>query len=113
MASARLESMARLFRRHKPPRLAADIRKRAAVLVCLFEDENDDLRVILTKRTSTRSTYSGEVSLPGGKVEEGDQSYVETALREAEEEIGLDPRDVTVVAILAPFIAKVRKQTRF
>ena len=49
----------------------------------------------------------GKVSLPGGKVEEGDDGYVDTALREAKEEIGLDPSDVTVFAVLEPFIDKV------
>ena len=53
------------------------------------------------------SSLAGEVSLPGGKVEEGDDGYVDTALREAKEEIGLDPCNVTVVAVLEPFFAKV------
>ncbi|KAL6991171.1 hypothetical protein U1Q18_009290 [Sarracenia purpurea var. burkii] len=81
--------------------------KRAAVLICLFEDEKGDLRVILTKRSSTLSTHSGDVSLPGGKTEEGDADDVETALREAKEEIGLDPSLVNVVAVLEPFFTKV------
>ncbi|XP_059301415.1 nudix hydrolase 11-like isoform X1 [Lycium ferocissimum] len=81
-------------------------RARAAVLVCLFEDQQGHLRVILTKRASTVSTYSGEVSLPGGKVEEGDANDMETALREAEEEIGLDRSLVDVVTVLESFTAK-------
>lgn len=106
--SRRLETLARHFRPHKPPppQDAAGFSRRAAVLVCLFEGEHGDLRVILTKRASTISSYSGEVSLPGGKVEEGDADYVDTALREAKEEIGLDPSQVTVVTVLEPFIAK-------
>ncbi|KAL8507075.1 hypothetical protein ACS0TY_017818 [Phlomoides rotata] len=79
---------------------------RAAVLICLFEDENGDLRVILTKRSSTMSSHSGEVSLPGGKRDESDADDVETALREAREEIGLDPLIVEVVAVLNPFHTK-------
>ncbi|XAR66539.1 NAD(+) diphosphatase [Bertholletia excelsa] len=81
--------------------------KRAAVLICLFEDENGDLRVILTKRSSNLSTNSGDVALPGGKREEGDAGDVETALREAKEEIGLDPSIVNVVTILEPFHTKL------
>ena len=50
---------------------------------------------------------SGEVALPGGKREEGDANDVETALREAKEEIGLDPSLVTVVTVLEPFASKV------
>ncbi|KAK4345049.1 hypothetical protein RND71_035225 [Anisodus tanguticus] len=81
-------------------------RARAAVLVCLFEDQQGNLRVILTKRASTLSTHSGEVALPGGKVEEGDANDTETALREAKEEIGLDRSLVDVVTVLESFTTK-------
>ncbi|OVA04260.1 NUDIX hydrolase domain [Macleaya cordata] len=80
--------------------------KRAAVLVCLFEGDGGDLRVILTKRSSRLSTHSGEVSLPGGKADEGDANDAETATREANEEIGLDPSLVNVVTVLEPFLSK-------
>ena len=53
-------------------------------------------------------SIAGEVSLPGGKREEGDADDVETALREATEEIGLDPSLVDVVTVLEPFMTKVR-----
>ncbi|KAK6149982.1 hypothetical protein DH2020_017507 [Rehmannia glutinosa] len=76
---------------------------RAAVLICLFEGENGDLRVILTRRSSKMSSHSGEVALPGGKWEEGDENDADTALREAKEEIGLDPSIVEVVTFLEPF----------
>ncbi|CAM8985867.1 unnamed protein product [Rhodiola kirilowii] len=80
--------------------------KRAAVLICLFEDDGGEFRVILTKRSSRLSTHSGEVSLPGGKVEEGDKDDNDTATREAQEEIGLDPSLVNVVTVLEPFLSK-------
>lgn len=80
--------------------------KKAAVLICLFEGDDGDLRVILTKRSSKLSTHSGEVSLPGGKAEEGDKDDADTAKREAEEEIGLDPELVNVVTVLEPFLSK-------
>ncbi|CAN6444230.1 unnamed protein product [Victoria cruziana] len=80
--------------------------RRAAVLVCLFEGHDGELRVILTKRSANLSSHPGEVSLPGGKAEEADASDAETALREAKEEIGLDPSSVTVVAVLEPFLSK-------
>uniref|UniRef100_A0A2N9I3K6 Nudix hydrolase domain-containing protein n=1 Tax=Fagus sylvatica TaxID=28930 RepID=A0A2N9I3K6_FAGSY len=115
----RLETLAQQFRLHKPRTLADDtnsiqhtlgssLTKRAAVLICLFQDPHGDhLRVILTKRASTLSSHSGEVSLPGGKKEEGDADDVETALREAKEEIGLDPSLVNVVTVLEPFVTKI------
>ncbi|KAK1414280.1 hypothetical protein QVD17_30024 [Tagetes erecta] len=81
--------------------------KKAAVLICLFQQNNDDrFRVILTKRSSTLSTHSGEVSLPGGKAEEDDVDDAYTATREAKEEIGLDPSLVDVVTLLDPFLSK-------
>ncbi|KAL4367351.1 hypothetical protein GQ457_05G034490 [Hibiscus cannabinus] len=80
--------------------------RRAAVLICLFEGDAGDLRVILTKRSSRMSTHSGEVSLPGGKAEEGDKDDTETATREAHEEIGLDPSLVNIVTVLEPFLSK-------
>ncbi|PHT35748.1 Nudix hydrolase 22, chloroplastic [Capsicum baccatum] len=84
------------------------ISNRAAVLVCLFEDQQGQLRVILTKRASTLSLHSGEVALPGGKVEEDDADDIETALREAEEEIGLDRSLVDVVTVLESLPARNR-----
>ncbi|GAA0141807.1 phosphatase [Lithospermum erythrorhizon] len=81
---------------------------RAAVLVCLFEDQHGDIRVILTKRSSNLSSHSGEVSLPGGKVDEDDADIVDTALREAKEEIGLDPGLVHIVTVLEPIVSKKR-----
>ncbi|KAI3456187.1 hypothetical protein Pfo_012850 [Paulownia fortunei] len=80
--------------------------KRAAVLICLFEGDDGEFRVILTKRSSRLSTHSGEVSLPGGKAEETDANDAETATREAKEEIGLDPSLVNVVTCLEPFLSK-------
>ncbi|XP_027346525.1 nudix hydrolase 15, mitochondrial [Abrus precatorius] len=79
---------------------------KAAVLICLFEGDDGDLRVILTKRSSRLSTHSGEVALPGGKAEEGDKDDGDTAKREAKEEIGLDPELVNVVTVLEPFLSK-------
>ncbi|OAY24904.1 nudix hydrolase 15, mitochondrial [Manihot esculenta] len=80
--------------------------KRAAVLVCIFEGDAGDFRVILTKRSSRLSTHSGEVSLPGGKAEEGDKDDGDTATREAKEEIGLDPALVDIVTVMEPFLSK-------
>ncbi|KAF3632881.1 Nudix hydrolase 22, chloroplastic [Capsicum annuum] len=84
--------------------------KRAAVLICLFEGDDGELRVVLTKRSSKLSTHSGEVALPGGKAEEGDASDADTATREAKEEIGLDPSLVNVVTCLEPFLSKLPTQ---
>jgi len=76
--------------------------KDAAVLVALIE-ENQQLSVILTKRASHLKHHAGQISFPGGKVEESDNSLTETALREANEEIGLLPSKVNVLGSLKPY----------
>lgn len=69
--------------------------RRAAVLILLFADPKGDLRVVVTMRASTLSSYSGQAALPGGKAEEG-ESAVDAARREASEEIGLPQREAAL-----------------
>lgn len=72
----------------------------AAVLVPIFE-EGGEARVILTKRPETMAAHQGQIAFPGGKFEPGtDADLAAAALREAREEIGLDPAAVDVVAEL-------------
>jgi 8-oxo-dGTP pyrophosphatase MutT (NUDIX family) len=71
----------------------------AAVLVGLFEGHDGEPRVWLMRRPDTLRTHSGQVALPGGKRDPGDLDIVSTALREAEEEIGLSPRLVEVLGV--------------
>jgi 8-oxo-dGTP pyrophosphatase MutT (NUDIX family)/GNAT superfamily N-acetyltransferase len=61
------------------------------VLVLLFPDTEGQARVLLTARVPHLSTHAGEVSFPGGSAEPDDADPVATALREAAEEVGLDP----------------------
>ena len=72
----------------------------AAVLVPLYEDGAGELRVVLTKRRADLRRHAGEISFPGGRRDPGDASLSDTALREAEEEIGLARADVTLVGAL-------------
>ena len=72
------------------PRESATVRP-AAVLVLLFPDDAGDARVILTERVTRDGHHSGEVSFPGGRAEPGDADLAATALREAVEEVALDP----------------------
>jgi 8-oxo-dGTP pyrophosphatase MutT (NUDIX family) len=71
----------------------------AAVLAPVFRDDRGALRIVLIVRTD-RGHHGGQLAFPGGRVEDGDVSLVDTALRESEEEIGLDPADVSIVAEL-------------
>ncbi len=63
----------------------------AAVLVLLFPDDAGGTRIVLTERASRDGHHSGEVSLPGGKAEPDDADLATTAMREAQEEVALDP----------------------
>jgi len=76
--------------------------KCAAVLIPIFL-EKGDWSIVLTKRTQVVNDHKGQVSFPGGACEPADRTIIQTALREAEEEIGLRGEDVCVVGSLAPF----------
>lgn len=71
------------------------------MLVPVFRDEDGRLRLVLIVR-SDRGLHGGQLAVPGGKVDADDETLLATALREAEEEIGLSPADVDVIAELAP-----------
>ncbi|XP_061752213.1 uncharacterized protein nudt7 isoform X2 [Nerophis ophidion] len=79
---------------------------KASVLVPLFV-RSGKLHTLMTLRSEELRTSGGEVCFPGGKQEPGDKDEVDTALREAEEEIGLLPADVHVVCTLQPIITKL------
>jgi 8-oxo-dGTP pyrophosphatase MutT (NUDIX family) len=73
----------------------------ASVLVPLVLQ--DGLTVLLTKRTEHLSDHPGQISFPGGRVEPGDSDATATALREAQEEIGLAPERVDVLGHLPQY----------
>jgi 8-oxo-dGTP pyrophosphatase MutT (NUDIX family) len=72
---------------------------RAAVLVPLFEKEGE-CHILFTKRTDRVKYHKGEISFPGGVFDEGDLELERTALREADEEIGLKESDVHLMGVL-------------
>ncbi|HSM02000.1 MAG TPA: CoA pyrophosphatase [Acidimicrobiia bacterium] len=74
---------------------------KAAVLVPFYED-GASLRVIMTRRPDTMRSHPGDVVFPGGMIEPGDDGPVDTAVREAWEEVGLPPEDVEVLGGLDP-----------
>jgi len=73
----------------------------AAVLVPLFLD-GDDLHAVFTKRRDDLRRHAGEISFPGGRQDFPDEDLRVTALREAEEEIGLPREDVELIGALPP-----------
>lgn len=73
----------------------------AAVLI-LIEDDEDSPFIYLTKRASHLKHHPGQIAFPGGKTDPKDKDQIDTALREADEEIGLPPAHVEILGQLAP-----------
>lgn len=82
--------------RMSPP----DSGRRASVLVLFGEDARHGPDVLLVERASTLREHAGQVAFPGGGAESGDRDAVATALREAEEEAGVEPDGVAPLALL-------------
>jgi 8-oxo-dGTP pyrophosphatase MutT (NUDIX family) len=72
----------------------------ASTLLLLYPGADGELRMPLTVRNAAMRAHAGEVSLPGGASDEADPSREATALREAQEEIGVSPADVTLLGTL-------------
>ncbi len=75
--------------------------KPGSVLILLYEEEGKIL-FPLTKRPDYLGTHGGQISLPGGKAEPG-ESIIDTALREAEEEIGVSSKQIEILGTLSEF----------
>jgi 8-oxo-dGTP pyrophosphatase MutT (NUDIX family) len=96
---------------------------KAAVLVPIVE--RDGPAVVFTKRTDTVGSHRGQISFPGGRVDPGDAGFLEAALRETEEEIGVPGRaveplgaldDTETVAtqfVITPWVGRVREPVRY
>lgn len=79
------------------------ILKCAAVLIPLVWHE-EEWHLLFTRRTDRVESHKGQVSFPGGACDEGETTPEQTALREVEEEIGLDPNDIRVLGRLTNLI---------
>ena len=75
----------------------------AAVLIPLTYVQ-DEWHILFTRRTDRVESHKGQVSFPGGACDEGETTPEQTALREADEEIGMRPADVTVLGRLSQLI---------
>ena len=75
--------------------------KKASVLILLFPDSNN-IHFFLTQRTLSVEHHKGQISLPGGTCEKNEKT-INTALRETEEEIGVDKNEVEIIGELTPF----------
>ena len=105
MADLGAEWLRRRFAAAEPNAGAAAARDlvAAAVLVPIVL-RDPELTVLLTQRTAHLHDHAGQVSFPGGRCEADDASPTATALREAEEEVGLDPTQVEVLGLLPEYV---------
>lgn len=107
------------------PPVATPSRMRAAVLIPFYE-KNEELHLVLTRRPDHMPTHPGDVVFPGGKIEDGDDGPVDTALREACEEIGLPRENVlevfgglnpthtrSVEMLIVPVVARIDRPEAF
>ena len=96
----RARIQARLDREPSELRLGQTL-KPAAILLPIVEREQPS--VLLTKRSESMPTHAGQISFPGGRVNVGDKTLTDTALRELEEEIGIGREFITVGGFLDPY----------
>ena len=80
--------------------------RQSAVLITLFP-ENGNINTLLIKRATYDGAHSGQISFPGGKYEEIDGNLIQTALRETEEEVGINSKKVEVLGTLTPLFIPV------
>lgn len=99
-----LEDNIRRCLAQRPRRVIKDTNfRRAAVLVPLFETDGE-VHILFTKRSDSVEHHKGQVSFPGGGQDPEDRDLLVTALRETEEEIGLDASEVRVLGRLDDYI---------
>ncbi len=86
----------------REPRFADRPPAQAAVLMAIIQHPEPTL--LLTQRSAHLATHSGQIALPGGKIDAVDGSAVRAALREAHEEVGLPPGEVEVLGCLPVYV---------
>ena len=99
------EFIAQKLSQYQPRTLTAELQTPAAVLVAITDDRYNP-EVILTRRAQHMPTHKGQIAFPGGKAEPDDADLVATALREAYEEVALQPEAVTVVGQMGQVLSR-------
>jgi 8-oxo-dGTP pyrophosphatase MutT (NUDIX family) len=90
------------------PRFPDGPRREAAVLILIYPGNFGEARIVLTQRAGGEHRHAGQISLPGGAIDPEDESPSAAALREATEEVGLDPLQAGVYVVGVLPVADVR-----
>ena len=110
------ERIERILRNREKKKITAENLKASAVLIPIFYDKGQ-YHMLFTERSDAVVFHKGQVCFPGGTQEPSDSSLLQTALREAEEEIGLEVKDIEILGelddsmtfvsdyIISPFVA--------
>lgn len=93
-------TMAPVTRREELKRLPAANTPRQSAVLLLFYPDGTTTRLIFIKRPVDDTVHSGQIAFPGGQTEPGDRDVFDTALREANEEVNVDPSKVKVLGSL-------------
>ena len=88
------------------PRVPGDDARIAAVLILLYP-YNGSLYTVFMQRHNYDGVHGGQISFPGGKMEESDENIIRTAIREAHEETGIEPEKISVIGTLTPLFIPV------
>ncbi|MDW3191667.1 MAG: CoA pyrophosphatase [Cytophagales bacterium] len=90
--------------KHRPGfKMKFDTPPRPGAVMILLYEEDGNIQFPLIQRSEYRGVHSGQIALPGGKAEESDADLIETATREAHEELGIDPQKIEIVGSLTSF----------
>jgi 8-oxo-dGTP pyrophosphatase MutT (NUDIX family) len=87
------------------PRVTGVRQLRDAAVLIPVVDHGPEASVILTKRADRLTSHSGQVAFPGGRIDPTDASPEDAALREAQEEIGLDPGHVEIIGRMPDYVS--------
>jgi 8-oxo-dGTP pyrophosphatase MutT (NUDIX family) len=88
------------------PRVPGPDAREAAVLILIYP-EKDSFYTLFMQRHNYDGIHGGQISFPGGKKEPSDENLIQTALREAQEETGIDPARISVIGTLTPLFIPV------
>lgn len=110
------EQIREILRHHKKEKITGENLRASAVLIPIFYNQGQ-YRILFTERSDEVVFHKGQVCFPGGTRESSDSSLLQTALREAEEEIGLEAKDIEILGelddmltfvtnyVISPFVA--------